>query len=168
MKIFLVGMMGAGKSYWSRQLAKQLRTGGYDLDNIIELAEERTIGEIFEEEGEPAFRKIESRLLHWFGEKKTFVLATGGGTPCFHDNMKWMNEEGITIWIDEPVPILVERLMTAKTHRPLISGKTAAELKIFLEEKLQERTPFYAQAQYRLSAAELDLKNFKKIIQQHA
>lgn len=76
MKIFLVGMMGAGKSYWSRQLAKQLRTGGYDLDNIIELAEERTIGEIFEEEGEPAFRKIESRLLHWFGEKKTFVLAT--------------------------------------------------------------------------------------------
>lgn len=83
MKIFLLGMMGSGKSFWKKSLSTKLKTGGYDLDHIIESVEEKTISEIFEEEGELAFRRTEAKLLRWFAEKKSFVLATGGGTPVF-------------------------------------------------------------------------------------
>ncbi len=168
MKIFLIGMMGAGKTYWSKQLSKQLKTGGYDLDQLIELNEEKTIAEIFEEEGEDAFRKTEAKLLRWFAEKKTFVLATGGGTPCYHDNMKWMNGQGITIWIQEDLPVLAERLWAGREHRPLIKEKKQEELIPYLEAKLQERIVFYEQAQYTVGARDLNLNTFKKIIQQHA
>lgn len=79
MKIFLIGLMGTGKSYWAKKLAKKLKIGGYDLDYLVESHEEKSIAEIFAEEGEDHFRKAESKMLRWFGEKKTFVLATGGG-----------------------------------------------------------------------------------------
>jgi shikimate kinase len=168
MKMFLIGMMGSGKSYWSRLLAKKLKTGGYDLDFLIESHEERTISEIFEEEGEDYFRKTESKILRWFGEKKSFVLATGGGTPCFTDNMEWMNKQGITIWIDEPVEILVERLIPEKSHRPLIRDLSDKELTDFLMNKRKEREVFYALAKHHLSDGSITEANFKKIIQQYA
>lgn len=168
MKLFLIGMMGSGKSYWSRQLAKKLKTGGYDLDFLIESHEEKTISEIFEEDGEDYFRKSEAKILRWFGEKKTFVLATGGGAPCFHDNMDWMNKNGVTIWLDEPVETLVERLQPEKEHRPLIRSLSEEELKIFLESKLAERRPVYEKAKHILSGKEISDLSFKKIIQQYA
>jgi len=168
MKIFLIGMMGSGKSYWSRLLAKKLKTGGYDLDFLIESHEERTISEIFEEEGEDYFRKTESKILRWFVEKKSFVLATGGGTPCFTDNMEWMNKQGITIWIDEPVEVLTERLTPEKSHRPLIRDLSDKELTEFLVNKRKEREAFYALAQHHLTGGSITEANFKKIIQQYA
>lgn len=168
MKIFLIGMMGSGKSYWSKLLAKKLKTGGYDLDFLIESHEERTISEIFEEEGEDYFRKTESKILRWFGEKKSFVLATGGGTPCFADNMEWMNKQGITIWIDEPVEILVERLIPEKAHRPIIRDLSDKELFDFLVNKRKERVAFYGLAKHQLSGGLITEANFKKIIQQYA
>jgi len=168
MKIFLIGMMGSGKSYWSRHLAKKLKTGGYDLDFLIESHEEKTISEIFAEDGEAYFRKSEGKILRWFGEKKTFVLATGGGTPCFDDNMDWMNKQGITIWIDEPVPTLVERLLPEKEHRPLIRSLSEPELVQFLTDKLKEREPFYSKAKHRLTGKEISDLSFKKIFQQYA
>lgn len=161
-------MMGSGKSYWSRLLAKKLKTGGYDLDFLIESHEERTISEIFEEEGEDYFRKTESKILRWFGEKKSFVLATGGGTPCFTDNMEWMNKQGVTIWIDEPVDVLTERLIPEKSHRPLIRDLSDKELTEFLVNKRKEREVFYALAQHHLSEGSITEANFKKIIQQYA
>ncbi|MDD2793025.1 MAG: shikimate kinase [Sediminibacterium sp.] len=168
MKIFLIGMMGSGKSYWKQLLAKQCKTGGYDLDFVIEAQEERTIPEIFQEEGEAYFRKAEAKLLRWFGEKKAFVLATGGGTPCFHENMKWMNEQGITIWIDEPVEVLAERLINEKAHRPLLANLDDAGLRAFLSAKLEERRPFYSRATHHVKGEQISLKYFKKIIRQHA
>src|SRR5471030_3001424 len=120
MKLFLIGMMGTGKSYSSKKLSKKLKTGGYDLDLLIESHEEKTIAEIFAEDGEAYFRRSEAKILRWFGEKKTFVLASGGGTPCENNNMEWMNDHGITIWIDEPITVLAERLQSEKDHRPLI------------------------------------------------
>lgn len=168
MKIFLIGMMGSGKSYWSRVLAKKLKTGGYDLDFLIESHEEKSISEIFAEDGEAYFRKSEGKILRWFGEKKTFVLATGGGTPCFDDNMDWMNKQGITIWIDEPVSTLVERLLPEKEHRPLIRSLSEPELAQFLTDKLNEREPFYSKAKHRLSGKEINDLSFKKIFQQYA
>ncbi len=168
MKIFLIGMMGSGKSYWKQQLAKMLKTGGYDLDFIIEAKEEKSISEIFNEDGEKYFRETEAKLLRWFAEKKIFVLATGGGTPCFHENMKWMNEQGITIWIDEPIEVLTERLLKEKSHRPLISHLDELGIIEFLTNKYKERKAYYSQATHHLISEEIILKNFKKIINQHA
>lgn len=165
MKVFLIGMMGSGKSFWKQQLSAKLKTGGYDLDSIIESVEEKSISELFEEEGEASFRKIESKLLRWFGEKKSFVLATGGGTPCFHQNMEWMNQQGITIWLDEPVEVLVERLLPEMAQRPLLSPLSKQELHSFIQTKLTERMPFYSQAKKRLSGAEINLKNLIQNIQ---
>jgi shikimate kinase len=167
-KIFLIGMMGSGKSYWKQLLAKQLKTGGYDLDFIIESQEEKTISEIFEEDGEAYFRKTEAKLLRWFGEKKSFVLATGGGTPCFHENMEWMNQEGITIWLDESIEDLVQRLIPEKDHRPLISHLDEQGIHAFLSQKYKERLPFYSSAKHHLKGTEISLNCFKKIIKQYA
>ena len=100
-KIFLIGLMGSGKSYWSKKMSKWIKSAGYDLDALIEMNEEKTIAELFAEDGEEYFRKTETKLLKWFKEKKKYVLATGGGTPCFNENMQWMKKEGIVIWLDE-------------------------------------------------------------------
>jgi shikimate kinase len=168
MKIFLIGMMGAGKTYWAKKLGAKFKTGGYDLDYLISSHEERSIAEIFEEEGEAYFRKTEAQLLRWFGEKKKFILATGGGTPCFHENMNWMNQQGVTIWLDEPVDVLVSRLLPQKAERPLISELSDAELTGFLTKKLAERAPLYGQSQYRLHGETISDKQLNKIIQQYA
>ncbi|MFP5040948.1 shikimate kinase [Parasediminibacterium sp. JCM 36343] len=163
MRIFLIGMMGSGKSYCAKLLAKKLKTSHYDLDNLIELAEEKTIAEIFEEDGEPYFRQKEAEILRWFAEKKVFVAATGGGTPCFHDNMKWMNQNGITVWLNEPVAVLVNRLKAEKAHRPLIKDLSDDELYAFLENKLAERRPFYETATHIIEYSSMKEKDFLKL-----
>lgn len=168
MKIFLLGMMGTGKSYWTKKLSKKGKVGGYDLDNLIESHEEKTIAEIFAGNGETYFRKSEAKILRWFGEKKSFVLATGGGTPCFHENMDWMNRHGITIWIDEPVDVLVARLIPEKEHRPLIKDLSNEELYKYLSGKLTERVHYYSQANHRLQGNAISDDSFAKIIKQHA
>ncbi|MEY4334968.1 MAG: hypothetical protein RLZZ196_3718, partial [Bacteroidota bacterium] len=127
-KIFIVGMMGSGKSYWTKKIAKWIKSAGYDLDHLIEMNEEKTISEIFAEDGEEQFRKMEAKILRWFKEKKKYVLATGGGTPCFQDNMAWMKKEGIVIWLDESVEVIVKRLIDEKAHRPLIANLNEEEL----------------------------------------
>ena len=167
-KIFLVGMMGSGKSHWTKKIAKWIKSGGYDLDDLIEMNEEKTIAEIFTEEGEEQFRKTEAKILRWFKEKKKYVLATGGGTPCFQDNMAWIKKEGIVIWLDESVDILVKRLVEEKAHRPLIADLSEQDLTKFIKDKLIERHAFYSQANYRLSSDQITDTALKQIIQQHA
>lgn len=159
MKVFLIGMMGSGKSFWKQRLSAKLKIGGYDLDSIIESVEEHSVSELFEEGGEASFRKREAKLLRWFGEKKSFVLATGGGTPCFHQNMEWMNQQGITIWLDEPVEVLVERLLPEMDQRPLLKNCTSDELESFIQKKLIERSLYYSQAKIRLTGTQINLKN---------
>ena len=130
--------------------------------------EEQTISEIFEIEGEDSFRKKEAAMLRLLKQSKTFVAATGGGTPCFHDNMDWMNHQGITIWIDEPVSILVQRLQAEKSHRPLISNLSDDELASYLQQKLSERKPFYIQATHHLEGKNISESGFKMILQAYA
>lgn len=167
-KIFLLGMMGSGKSYWAEKLKKKLKVPAYDLDLLIEMMEERSIKEIFEEDGEEYFRKAEAKMLRLFSEKKQFILSVGGGTACYNDNMKWMNKQGITIWIDEPVEILSERLSKEKSHRPLIQNLDDVALNSFLEKLLEERTAFYDQSTYRLTGEKLSENSFAKIVKEHA
>jgi shikimate kinase len=161
-------MMGAGKSYWKNWLSKKYSLRGYDLDFLIEAMEEQTISEIFETEGEDYFREKEAAMLRLLKQSKTFVAATGGGTPCFHNNMDWMNQQGITIWIDEPVSVLMERLQAEKSHRPLISDLSDVELEAFLQQKLTERKPFYIQATHHLQGKNLSESGFKMILQSYA
>ena len=164
MKIFLVGLMGSGKSYWTKQLAKKYKTGGYDLDYLIEVKEEKTIAEIFTEDGEDYFRKAESTVLKWFAEKKTYVLATGGGAPCFFDNMAWMNKQGVTIWLDEPIAVIAARLAPEKAHRPLIANLSDSELISFLEKQRVDRFPFYNAAQVHMQDQTITSDSFKKAL----
>ena len=131
-RIFLIGMMGSGKSYWLKQMAKWNKSIGYDLDALIEMKEEKTIAEIFHEDGEVYFRKAEFTILKWFKEKKKYVVATGGGAACFQENIDWMKKEAVVIWLDETVDVLVKRLSNEKAHRPLIAHLSDMELKAFL------------------------------------
>jgi shikimate kinase len=166
MKIFLIGMMGSGKSYWKDRLAKKLKLPKYDLDELIENVEDRSIEQIFKESGEEHFRKMESIVLKWFADKDEFILATGGGTPCFFDNMEWMNSQGITIWLDEEVEVLVERLLPEKAHRPLIAKLSDVKLRSFLQEKREQRLPFYSKAQHIVKQKDLSEASLLTIIKQ--
>ena len=167
-KIFLIGLMGAGKSYWAKKMSKWIKSAGYDLDALIEMNEEKTIAEIFAEDGEEYFRKTETKLLKWFKEKKKYVLATGGGAPCFNENIHWMKKEGIVIWLDESVEVLVQRLITEKEHRPLIAKLNEQQIAAFLEEQLVNRFSFYQQANYRVTSTQINETELKKIIMKHA
>ena len=167
-KIFLIGMMGSGKTFWTKKIAKWIKSAGYDLDDLIEMTEEKTISEIFEEDGEDYFRKSEAKILRWFKEKKKFVLATGGGTPCFQENMNWMKKEGTVIWLDESLEILVQRLAAEKAHRPLIAHLSNEEIAQFIQQKLVERHAYYQQANYRLTSDQITEAGLKKLIQKHA
>ena len=164
MKIFLIGMMGSGKSYCSKLLAEKLKTRVYDLDFLIESNEEKTIAEMFEDDGEEYFRKKESEILRWFNEKKDCVVATGGGTPCFNNNIEWMNDNGITIWLNESIDVLVQRLKPEKEHRPLIKDLTDEELGSFLSKKLEERKPYYSQATYIFEFSSMKIKDLIKLL----
>ncbi|MDQ6813974.1 MAG: shikimate kinase [Bacteroidota bacterium] len=167
-KIFLIGMMGSGKTYWAEKLKKRIKVPAYDLDALIEMMEERSIKEIFEEDGEEYFRKAEAKMLRLFAEKKQFILSVGGGTACYNDNMKWMNKQGVTIWIDEPVDVLSERLAKEKSHRPLIKDLDDKGLTEFLEKLFEERSAFYDQSAYRLNGEKLSESTFAKIFKEHA
>jgi shikimate kinase len=167
-KLFLIGMMGSGKTYWAEKLKKKLKVPAYDLDALIEMMEERTIKEIFDEDGEEYFRKAEAKMLRLFSEKKQFILSVGGGTACYNDNMKWMNKQGITVWLDEPVETLSQRLSKEKSHRPLIKDLDDEGLKDFLSKTLDERKAFYDQAAHRLSGDDLCENSFTSIISEHA
>jgi shikimate kinase len=168
MKIFLIGMPASGKTFLAEKLKKKLKLAAYDLDGLVEMMEEQTINEIFAEGGEESFRKLEAKMLRLFKEKKKFILSCGGGAPCFHDNMEWMNKQGITIWIDEPQEVLVERLLAEKDHRPLVKDMDAQQVKAYVAQTLEDRTEFYAKAQHRVTAEELLQPAFFKSMMEYA
>lgn len=138
--------MGCGKSYIGRLLAAKMRFQFVDADSIIENTEGATIAQIFVNQGETYFRKIESEILRGLQKWDNIVVATGGGAPCFHDSMDWMNENGITIYLKASPQLLLSRLKTETDHRPILGGRTDDDLLHFIEEKLQDRDAFYSKA----------------------
>lgn len=160
-------MPACGKSYWAKQIGAKYKTGAYDLDNLIEAVEEKTVSDMFKQDGEEAFRKAETKLLKWFAEKKNFVLATGGGTPCFNNNMDWMNKKGITIWVDEDINVLKERILSQQNLRPLLQHISEQNLAAELQTLLQQRREFYAKAQYHIQG-NITLHSFATILKHHA
>lgn len=148
--------MGSGKTTLGRALATALDLQFIDLDHYIEQRYRKTIAQLFAESGEDGFREIERRILHEVGEFENVIISTGGGTPCFFDNVDYMNAQGTTVNLDVPVERLFIRLSIARSKRPLIKDKNDAELKEFIVEQLGKRAPHYEKAQYTFRADKLE------------
>ncbi len=144
--IFLIGFMGCGKTYWGRLLAEKLSIPFLDLDDWITTNYGASIAHIFAEKGESGFRVLERDALRSLSELPKSIVATGGGTPCFFDNMDWMNSIGTTIYLKTAPALLVERLRHEKEFRPLIADLEDLDLQDFIIDKLAEREHFYLSA----------------------
>jgi len=145
-RIFLVGFMGSGKSTFGKKLANKLGYEFVDLDAWIEKDLGKSIPQLFENEGENAFRELEKQALEQVLEQTNVVISTGGGTPCYFDNMQKIVSAGLTIYLKLGARELTARLLDSKTERPLVIGKSPEALYAFVQEKLEEREPFYTQA----------------------
>lgn len=163
MKIFLVGMPGSGKTTIGKQVASRLMIDFVDLDAEIEKSEQKSIADIFSQQGEAQFRVVEARLLReWAASPGSFVMATGGGAPCFHQGMEILNQYGLSIFLDCPVSTLVERVRTNR-ERPLLFASDIEELKGKLEKIRAERLKCYRQAKIVVSTptSEVILKHIE-------
>ncbi len=155
-RIFLTGYMGAGKTTMGKALARRLDLQFIDLDWYIEERFRKTVGELFAEHGEAGFRELERKMLREVSEFENVVISTGGGAPCFFDNMEHMNRMGRTVFLDVHPDVLFRRLVVAKRQRPILRGKSDQELKAFIIDALKKREPFYRQAQHVFKADELE------------
>jgi len=155
-RIFLIGYMGAGKTTLGKAFARELNIPFVDLDWYIEERYHKTVSELFAERGEGAFRELEKNMLHEVAEFENVVISTGGGTPCFFDNIEYMKQTGITVFLDASPDVLHKRLKVATQSRPILQGKDDEELYRFIIEKLEERMEYYSQAQYIFKADELE------------
>jgi shikimate kinase len=164
MKIFLLGFMGAGKTYWGKNLSRALSLPYADLDEILVKQEGMSISKIFELRGEPHFRKLEKDALHSVAAMETFVVSCGGGTPCFFDNMDFMNGCGLTVWLDPSIERIAERLERKKRLRPLLADLSAAELRTYILDKMAERRPFYLKATHRVDPDGISLESFLQLL----
>jgi shikimate kinase len=153
--------MGAGKTTIGKALSKELDMMFYDLDWYIETRMHRTVAQIFAEKGEEGFRKIEHNMLHEVAEFENVIISCGGGTPCFFDNMDYLNEQGETIYLKARPEVLCSHLRMGKVERPLIKGKSPEELQQFIIEQLEKREPYYSKAKHHLDVSLMD--NYEKI-----
>jgi shikimate kinase len=168
--IFLVGYMGSGKSTTGRLLAEEKGWSFFDLDEEIEEKTGRSIPEIFKSEGETVFRQIEhDSLWELVALYSKGVVATGGGTACFHDNMEVMKKHGKVIFIDVPETLLFDRLKSKIFTRPVLAQMDDKQLMEFIAKHLRERRPFYQQADYTVRGDQPDeflMLELKEVIEQ--
>jgi len=155
-RIFLIGYMGAGKTTLGKAFAREMNLSFVDQDWYIEERFHKTVQEIFAERGEQGFRELERQMLHEIAEFENVVISTGGGAPCFYDNMDFMNLKGDTVFLNVTPEVLFSRLKMASQNRPILRGKTNEELKAFIAKALEKRAPFYSMAKYIFNADELE------------
>ena len=160
-RIILIGYMGAGKTTVGKELAKALGVPFYDLDWYISTRMRKTVKQIFDERGEEGFRLIEHNMLHEVAEFEDVVISCGGGTPCYFDNMEYMNQQADTIYLKASPEILHMHLKMGKGVRPLLLNKTPEEVAVFIREQLAQREHFYAQARHIVDVNLMD--SFEKI-----
>ena len=160
MKIFFIGFMGSGKTYWGKRVSEKLSIPFFDLDEQITSHEEKSITEIFTEHGEEYFRLLEKDILHIITEShENLVMATGGGAPCYYNNIEYMNLSGTTIWINTPLDTLFQRLIREKESRPLIKELSHDQLKGFIIKKFSDRKIYYEQADIIVDEDPVRLEN---------
>ena len=160
-RIILIGYMGSGKTTVGKALSKETGMMFYDLDWYIESRMRKTVSQIFAERGEEGFRQIEYNMLHEVAEFEDVIISCGGGTPCFFDNMDYLNQQGDVVYLKATPETLYKHLMMAKVERPLLKDKSPKELIAYITEHLKERSPFYEKARYSLDVNVLD--NYDKI-----
>ena len=155
-RIILIGYMGAGKTTIGKALARRLGLPFYDLDWYIETRRHKSVSQLFGEVGEDGFRQIERNMLHEVAEFENVVISCGGGTPCFFDNMDYMNRQAQVVYLKATPQVLFSHLSMSRHERPLLKGKSRDELLAFIGEQLQRRSAFYEQARYVLDVSVLD------------
>lgn len=165
MLIYLLGYMGCGKTTAGKKLASKLGYKFIDLDHLIEEAQGTTIANIFAEQGEDTFRKIEHEMLASTFELNNAVISTGGGAPCFYNNIQAMNENGLTIYIEMTPKGLITRLKGNIEERPLLKGKSDDELFAFISGALEKRNPFYYQAKAIVDGISLSAESLIEAIE---
>ena len=158
-RIVLIGYMGAGKTTVGRMLAKDMGLMFYDLDWYITSRMRRTVAQIFEESGEEGFRRIERNMLHEVAEFENVVISCGGGTPCFFDNMDYLNLQSETVYLKATPEVLYAHLKMGKSVRPLLLNKTPEEVEAFVKQQLQQREPYYSKAKHVLDVNVLDSRD---------
>ena len=162
--IFLIGMPGAGKTYWGKEIGAAYDLPFIDLDGFIEMQEQLTIPEIFAAKGEDSFRLIEQAALKSIIAQLTFpaIIACGGGTPVFFDNMQVMKEAGTVVYLEAPLPILYDRLQETLNMRPILKDEDS--LASLLEILYVSRKEIYEQADHILNAIDITVATFTQII----
>lgn len=168
MKLYLIGLPGSGKSFLGKRLASELKLQFIDLDEVIEHESGLSIAQIFSEKGEDYFRSLEATALRQQSKKPEFVMACGGGTPCFHDNMKFINETGLSLFIDSPLAEILQRMNHKETNiRPLFTTQDGQSLEVKLQTLLQKRRPVYEQAHVIIEGSTVLVKTVIEKIKSH-
>ena len=155
-RIIIIGYMGAGKTTVGKSLSKNLGIPFYDLDWYIESRMRKTVPQLFAERGEEGFRQIEYNMLHEVAEFEDVIISCGGGTPCYFDNMDYLNRMGETIYLKATPEVLYKHLKMGKVERPLLKNKTPEEMQAFIKDQLEKREPYYTKAKHTLDVNLLD------------
>lgn len=170
MNVFLVGMPGVGKSFWLKKLKGKYNCATTDLDLFIEIKTQLRVAQLFEK-GEAFFREEEARALRQCVEKGSdqplHIISTGGGTPCFHDNMQYMLDNGLVIYLMASPEFIKSRLEQAKVVRPLVQNIAEQDRLAYLQDLLVRRAPYYAQSHLSVDALTLRMSNFAEFFEQH-
>jgi shikimate kinase len=165
-KIFLIGYMGSGKSSTGTALALKIGYEFVDLDRFIEKEQKLTIPEIFSTRGEQEFRAMEHNALKKVLKKDNIIIACGGGTPCYYNNLELMNNNGITVYLKMSAEALVDRLKNAREKRPLIENKNEQELHDFVGRQLERREEIYSRAQFIVKAKNLNVDELVEFLKE--
>lgn len=160
-RVILIGYMGSGKTTVGKALSKETGMMFYDLDWYIESRMRKSVSAIFAEKGEEAFRQMEYNMLHEVAEFEDVIISCGGGTPCFFDNIDYLNRQGEVVYLKATPEVLYRHLLMAKVERPLLKDKTSEELIAYITQHLKEREPYYSKARHTLDVTLLD--NYDKI-----
>lgn len=146
MRIYLIGYMYSGKTTLGRQLASRLGMDFVDLDELVERHYRTTVPILFSRYGESTFRVLEQHELHATERLHNCVVSTGGGTPCYADNMQWINAHGLSVFLQVGLPVLLERMANSRNPRPILAGLTPEQRQSRVQSQLAERLPYYTQA----------------------
>lgn len=164
MRIFLVGYMGAGKSTTSKRLAHLLGWEAYDTDRLFEARYKISINDFFHKYDADLYRRLETQVLHDTLQYDNAVIATGGGTACFNDNMEWMNQNGFTVFLKISPESAIVRLSQSKVKRPILIDKTPDELAAFIMKNYEERLPFYEKARLTFKGENCDVAQLATLL----
>jgi len=158
-RIAIIGYMGAGKTTLGHALSVDTGMPFYDLDWYIESRMHKTVKQLFDTQGEQGFRIIERNMLHEVAEFENVIISCGGGTPCFFDNMDYLNQRAETVYLKATPEILCAHLAMGRTVRPLLAGKSADEARCFVGQQLEQREPFYRKARHTFDVTLMDNRN---------